>query len=214
MLSMLYHLQALSGPGSLTKNVMRGILNKLKTEFLNEKVRCGVLVEGPPGQHACSNPSERRTGFDRSDKLLDDWEKWEACSKSLAAILDQEGEVEIVALLSELQKAEMTAYSGSPKQYSSVRFVRMLLHCSNAKFADSEADWNCLRGMSKHVSDVVKANGIQRFDDAEAMRKSMSAVLSKQRGGYSFSDLVIFLCLIRFKDKKNNKQEAQGFAWK
>lgn len=213
MLSLLFQLMQVlcpKGPRSLTKAVMVKVLKNLKQEFRYEKVRDGMLVEGAPGQHPCSNPSERRPGWVRCDKLLKDWDKWWACAKRLASVLDSHTKVEIGPLLYELNQAEMKAYSGSKTQYASVRFVRMLIHCSSsastAAFADSKADWIILRKMSKHVRDVILAYGLQRYDDALAMRKSMRKLVPKGEKGYSFSDLIIFLCLLDDKKKKKKLQ--------
>ena len=107
-----------------------------------------------------------------------------------------------------VKQAEITAYTGSKMQYASVRFARMLIHCSSAAstvaFADSEADWIILRKMSKHVREVVLAYGLQRYDDALAMRNAMRKVVPKTEKGYSFSDLIIFLCLL---DEKKTKKK-------
>ena len=202
MLSLLHHLMLVSGPVSLTPRLMTSFLRKLQKEFRNEKVRDGVLVDGPPGQHPCANPSERRPGWDRFKKLLADWKAWKKCSKKIAAVLSTGGKVELALLLSELEDAGLTAYSGKKTQYASVRFVRMLIHCSGCSFADTEADWEILRKMSKHVSEVVSGFGIQRYEDALAMRDAMRKATKRTRCGYALSDLIIYMCLIKLKKDK------------
>jgi len=197
MLSLSYSLMQLKSSRSLTRKAMRSIMQKLKKEFRREKVRDGNLVPAAPGRHPCSNPSERRPGFVRFKKLLDDWAEWLKCSRKLAALLDTDKKVSITSLLSTLEEAGLSAYSGKKTQYASVRFVRMLIHCSGCSFADTEEDWEILRKMSKHVSDVVRDYGIERYEDALAMRNAMRS--RSRRTKYSFSDLVIFICLLKLK---------------
>ena len=200
MLSMYYMLTALAGK-TITPTVMRRILSKLKIEFRNEKVRQGVLVAGPPGQHPCSNPSERRPGWVRFEQLISDWRAWWACSAKIAAILSQDRAVEIGELLSELQDADLVAYSGRKNQYASVRFVRMLVQVSNCRFADTADDWGILRAMTVHVRGAVVHYGLERYEDAIQVRNAMRRA-AKTKGGYSLSDLIIFLCLLRNPEEK------------
>ena len=91
----------------------------------------------------------------------------------------------------------MKAYSGKKTQYSSVRFVRMLVHVSQGRFADTVDDWVILRAMSPHVKTAVRHYGLERHDDAVAMRDAMRRSNPSVKGGYSLSDLVIFLCLLQ-----------------
>jgi hypothetical protein len=201
MLSMFKELVVLT-TGSLTPKMLRSIMKKLKEEFKTEKVRRGQLASGAPGAHPCSNPSERRPGWVRYEQLCKDWRKWWSCSAKLAELLSSGGKITIAALLSELRIAKMTAYSGSDTQYASVRFVRMLVHVSGKSFADSLEDWRILRSMSPHVRGAVLHYGLQRHEDAVAMRDAMRRSNGSAAGKYSLSDLVIYLCLLRNPEEK------------
>jgi hypothetical protein len=205
MLSLYYHLMRDSGQRSLTPHRMTIIMKQMKHEFRKEKVRNGVLAHAAPGRNPCQNPSERRPGWTRFEKLVNDWKLWMKCSRKLADLIDTDEAVTIASLLSELEDAELQAYSGSKRQYASVRFARMLIHCSGCTFADTEDDWDILRSMTKHVSDTAKAFGIFHYADALVMRNAMR----KRKAGlrshklYSLSDLVIYMCLIRNLKKEN-----------
>ena len=202
MLSLFKHLEGMSD-GALSAANMRRFLGLLKAEFKTEKLRLGHLVEGPPGEHPMSNPSERRPGEERFEKLVADWANWWDCSRELAALLDTEGKVELSDLLSKLAQAGLSAYSGARTQYASVRFVRMLVHVSGARFADSPEDWRILRNMTAHVRTAVKHYGLERHADAKAMRDAMQRSVAKVPRGYSFSDLIIYLCLVRDPKEKS-----------
>ena len=89
-----------------------------------------------------------------------------------------------------------------------MRFIRALVHTSDCKFADTDVDWQILRRMSPHVSDAVKSFGIQRYDDALAMRNAVRKKAPKVRGGYSLSDLVIYICLL-----KPHKKKVRSLCW-
>lgn len=210
MVSFFHYLQAaVSDPWSLTPELMTSILTKLQEEYRKEKIRDGVLVAGPPGQHPCSNPSERRPGWVKFKTLIKDWAAWRKCSNKLAILLSEDGgTVGLGQLLSELENANLESYTGNKMHYASVRFMRSLMHTSHTKFADSEGDWDIFRSMTKHVKEQIHAFGIDRYRDAIAMRNSMrQACRTAGRGyshrliGYSLSDLVIFVCLIKNKKK-------------
>ena len=93
-----------------------------------------------------------------------------------------------------LKDCKIKAFRGDKTDYGSMGLIRCLGIVFECTLIDDEIEWSWLRCTSTDIEAQLKSLGLYEYVDAERCRRCLQASLKLPQ--YSFSGLVVFLCLL------------------
>ena len=187
--------------GAVTTRCMKGKLaaigKRIFVKYASFRVERGRLIRHQTrGIMSTKNPSERRNGDARYGDLLSDFDG----TKDLCMRMKQYfgtckgGIASIVKMLEVLGQSTSSVFD-ERNVYKNVRCCRILAIAYGMNFGVEYSEWECLRKMSPHVSEVLKTLGIIDWKYVEEFIGMLREKLSEP--SYSINDLIVYICLLR-----------------
>jgi hypothetical protein len=174
-------------PTSMGKEALMSILKQIKKVLRHVRIQNGALSE--TGRAVMQNPSERRSGAVKYARMAKELSAWKCICRGMVQSLA--GEVRLCDLLEHMRTGGSHVFSG--RGYESMRLCRVVMTTTRSVWADTASCWSIWRSMTNHVKTRLKGIGLWQFEDAIRVRNAMR--IKAREPLYSFSDLIVFVCL-------------------